>query len=257
MDKQRKSLASVLILVIAISWLVLLMVKPACAQTISPPSVPSFTVQVIDEKGTVPTTYSLNSSSGQIVATIGYNYEETDVYVVIDNQPLALEYPIANQSNDYQGFYYDIQYRGPNSSNPWEERNNINEGYVPTSNEKYTNVTLGDPYGNGTLDVRVQAMIGRIYQATYFPYIPASFEGQTSGWSLTQTVTTRYYSKPLSPTPFPSSAPTLAPTQPSVIGSPSTSFLLISNTISLIVIAILLAIIFALLLHVRKQKRLK
>lgn len=62
MNKKCKGLASILILVVAISYSVFLMVEPAIAQTTPSPTVPSFTLQVIDEKGTVPTTYLAGDS---------------------------------------------------------------------------------------------------------------------------------------------------------------------------------------------------
>jgi hypothetical protein len=257
-----KSFSLLLIVLLAVSSLI--MAKPAFAQTPTPtfppiltPSVPTFTLQIHDEKGTVTTTYSLNSSSGQIVATLGYNWEKTNVYVIINNQPLAYDY-IGIPATDNLYFFYNIRVMEPEFSNSWTELYNFDNGGLEPSSSENQNVSIGDSYGNGTLDVQVEAVIGSF---SYTQRGPVFDVYQTSGWSATQTVTSFYYVSNLSPTPTPSSqAPSTTQTStPKVTpiatnSSSSLSFLQITNAISLIVIAFLLAVIIFLLLYMRKRK---
>src|SRR5208283_4947534 len=78
-----KSFSLLLILILAVSSLTIK--KPAFAQ-FPTPSVPEFTVQLVGPSVDVPTTYSLNQSSGQIVAQIGYTNEYSNIVITIKNQ---------------------------------------------------------------------------------------------------------------------------------------------------------------------------
>jgi hypothetical protein len=214
MGNINRTIALIFIVVIAVSSLSLLSVSSVSAQTATPiptPSVPTFTLQVKEEKGTVPTTYSLNSSSGQIEAQLGYDYTETQVFVIINNQPLTGAYD-GTADDNYNGFYYNIRIkRSGDTSDSWSDLYTLAQGYPSPNSGPTTNISIGNPFENetGTFDVQVEALIGYITPGHNFPPIPYGFSGQTSDWSDTQTVTAGYYIvNQLSPTPDPSSPST-------------------------------------------------
>ena len=246
-----KSSPLLLILILAISSLIM---ASAFGQTPTPtPSVPEFTVQPVGPPYTVPTTYSLNQSTGQVMAQIGYTNEYSDVVVTIENQ---------SYTN-----YYNIQIKDHNQTDNWEDIYTTADGGnypTQTTDSDYTNISISVwelSLTGRQIDIQVQAMYGNVVN-TAIPNSPNSelnpqyaFEGETSSWSPTQTVTIPA-NVPLSPTPTSSSSTstqTPAPTSTSVNSTSNASLLLIT-TIALVVIAILLAIIIFLLLYMRKRK---
>ena len=261
-----------LILIMAVSSLSLISVKPAFAQTPTPsgiptPSVPTFTLQLVGPPTLVNTTYSLDPNTGQIVAKIGYTNEYGALNITIKNQV----YSNLNGNT----VYYDVRIKLDNSTN-WSNLYSNFYGsnapsFPPQSDSEYTILSLYLVGSNGALlnvmappffpvgakfDVQVQALIGSFGPAGPPPSELDEFYGNTGSWSSTQTVNVPA-NVPLSPTPAPSSStstPTSTPTSTASSSSPSTSLLLITNTISLIVIAILLAVIIVLLLIMRKRK---
>ncbi len=227
-----KRLSLLLIVLLAVSSLI--MAKPAFAQTSTPtpqpiptPSVPEFTVQLVGPSVTVPTTYSLNQSSGQVVANIGYIVEYSAVEVTVKNQPFT---PYVDSSGNAVSVFYNIQILDDQSS-AWSDLYSSTGGYPAQSTDSdYTNISIhvdtgqNDegitiPVGTQT-EIRVEAMIGYI-SANFVAYNPNppyiadytnySFVGQTSSWSPTQTVTIPA-NTPLSPTPISSFSPTVTPT---------------------------------------------
>jgi len=263
----------------------LLVVKPASAQTatlssIPTPSIPEFTLQLAGPAYTVPTTYYLNQSSGQIEAQIGYTNPYSYVIVKVKNQPFT---PYTDSSGHAITFYYDVRVKYHNqTAEGWHEVYMVYNGMtdsvgLPTqSGSEYTSLYVpiyNGQEGVGTdysipvgaqTDVQVDAMIGYVTEGSLPPGVPPIggwpevFEGETSAWSSTQTVTVPA-NTPLSPTPAPSSSsstPAITPTSTSAGSAPSSSSLLLITTVALVVIAFLLAVIIALLLYVRKRNRL-
>ncbi len=248
-----KGLALVLILTVAISYLTLMTVKPANAQTPTPsgiptPSIPQFTVEV---------------------AQLAYSNDLSSITISITNQPLAFVY----NGTSFSGFFYNVQ-TSTNGGYSWTELYNLNDGYLVPSDSKYTNVSIMER-GNGTIDIQVEAMIGSIEEAHNSPIPgPASFYGQTSGWSNTQTATYRYivtYRTRLSllcrlPLPSLMFLPRQLPLgrhqtphrlQHQLIVLLSHRTLLLIIAVTLVVIAFLLATIIFLLLFGKHSKQLK
>ena len=221
-----------LLLIVILAATSLMIAKPAFSQTPSPssfpihtPSVPTFTVKPVGPPFTVPTTYSLNQSSGQVVAQIGYVIEYPNVLVTIKNQPFT---PYIDSSGNTVSFYYNIRIID-NQTSDWIDLYNAGGYPLQSTDSDYTNVSIPVIYGQlGTsesggviptgaqTDIQVEAMIGYI-TSTYVAYNPNppyiggyytySFVGQTSNWSPTQTVTIPT-NIPLGSTPVPSSSPT-------------------------------------------------
>ncbi len=240
-----KSFSLLFIVLLAVSSLII--AKPASAQTPTP-SVPVFTVQLVGPPYTIPTTYSLNQSSGQIVANIGYTNQYSFIVLTIKNQPY---------NPTYGTLYYNVREGSDNSwSYPLEPTFEMYDTYPTQSTDSdYTNISL--PIGQisigYTTGIQVEAMLGSINRNASLPGAPWEFEGATGAWSNTQTVSVPA-SIPLSPTPAPSSSTsTLTPT-PTVtvtsVSSASYTFLLL---IALVVIAFLLVVIIFLLIYMRKR----
>jgi hypothetical protein len=243
------------------------MAKPALAQ-FPTPSVPEFTVQPVGPSYTVPTTYSLNQSSGQIVAQIGYNAKYSYVEITIKNQPFT---PYSNASIGQNILlYYNVQIKDDDQG--WVDLYNPEDGYPTQSDSAYTNISIPVygvqnvgimiPVGTQT-DIQVEAMIGYVSRVlnpnangNQLDMFPWEFTGQTSGWSKTQTVTLPA-DIPLSPTATPSSSTsTLTPTPTlTSVGSAPNSYLLLITTIALVVIVSLLVVIISLLLYLKKMKK--
>lgn len=266
MGKTRQIFALVLILTMA-SQVFVLTVKPASAQTIPTPSVPTFTVQPVGPPIIVNTTYSLDPNTGQIVPNLGYTNQYSGIKIIIKNQAFK---PYNDSSGNLVTLYYNVRLKIHNET-AWVTLYDPDAGDAPVSispTSDYTNVSYnmnsgpGSPIPVGTtqIDIQVDAYIGYIQKepANNIYGFAWGFIGQKSNWSDTQTITLPA-NVPLSLTPTQSpttTAPTQMPTSTAASGSPSTSFWQITSTISLIVIAFLLAIIVALLLYVRKRNRL-
>jgi hypothetical protein len=232
MDRS-KGFAVFFILIIAISSLSLIIVRPANALTIAKPSIPQFTL----------------SNTG------------TFAKITVQNQPLVLT--LNNES-----LYYNVRVK-EHQEVTWNEfytllSDDLNSiGTIqPQSNSEFTEIiysTSGYPE-NTSLDFQVIAMYGYYYTTVPEQHTTIVIPGHSqfavpadgeSGYSPTQTIVVN------SPTPSPTTTlfPMLSvtPTLPAS-SYPSISFLLLTNALSLIAIAILLAVIIALLLLMRHRK---
>ena len=267
MGSSNKTFALILTLTIAISSLSLITIKPSYAQDATPapsptplptPSVPEFTGQLVGPSVDVPTTYSLNQSSGQIVAQIGYTNEYSALNITIKNQPFT------HYLSDYYGNIIQLMYNvriKPHNGDNWVEVYSPYNAYPIQSNSDYTTISISiegqmdSPLGAiaGTKsDIQVEALIGYIHVVVIGFSTPWVFNGTESSWSNTQTLSIPA-NIPLSPTPAPSSSP-LTSTETATSTAASSSLISFLLLISTIVIAILLAVIIVLLLLTRKRK---
>ncbi len=113
MNRTSKSFSIFIILIIAISGLSLLMVKPACAQSTTIPTIPKFTVQYTVNTINVTPTYTINPYTGQN-ETVGVNssFEKKSIEVMINNQPFN-RYQVKSDGITYWvNLYYDVRYKG-------------------------------------------------------------------------------------------------------------------------------------------------
>ena len=217
------------------------MIKPANAQSIPKPSVPTFTVKYVDNSYDVPpvTTTTTDPYTGEnqtVTIQDGYHVDNRTMIFNIKNQPFT---SYNDSSGNYIDFYYNFRYKGHFGTewsyypfNPSGVSNGFYGGidfipftYYPASNYEFTvtsiNInTLSIP-DNGQVDFQVQAQLGyitdtssayasRVFGAVY------NFTGESSDWSNTQTVTIGQTStSPLtSPNQTLSPAPTSTPTVP-------------------------------------------
>ena len=186
-----KNLAIVLILIMAISSLSLLMVKPAFAQPIPKPQVPEFTIEYVNHSYTIPaiTTSTTDPYTGKTITTTTPSryFENVTLDITIKNQPFPTTIN-GNASN----LYYNVQTKGYFGGN-WTQ---VITNSQAQSNSDYT--VLSIPAGaypvGGQVDIQVEAAIGYYGYVLHFPSSGShmafpyyEFIGQTSDWSPTQT----------------------------------------------------------------------
>jgi len=174
-------------------------VLASAESTIPKPSVPDFTVALVDASYDVPTTYSTDPYTGKTITHGGYHVERRTIEIRIKNQPF-------NEINDWGAkFYYSVRYKGHFT----EEWFDVYQPYeMPTqSNSDYTVISYNsenrDPYSfylapaprslvvspNGQVDFQVKALVGSACEGSPFVGIPSLFSGEESDWSATQTIT--------------------------------------------------------------------
>jgi len=240
-----KSLSSAFLTVILICGLILVSAirfdtvqASTGASGIPKPSVPEFTLKLVDHSYDVPQSYSIDPYTGKSVMTEeGYHVENKSIEVTIKNQPFT-------NYKDAKGntlmLYYDIRWKG-HFEDHWRSFNSTNQMYLvassslmadnvlvyPNSPSTVLSYGLGGNNGSdvyserldeisagGQVDFQVEALIGyytKVYD-TPVPGIPGSqhpyhyeFTGESSGWSETQTIT---IGESQTPTPSPEAMPT-------------------------------------------------
>jgi hypothetical protein len=197
-----------LTLIIAMSCLALLTVKPINAQTTVPtsspipipmPSVPEFTLQLVGPPYEVNTTYYEDENTGQIVTEIGYINQYSYLEIKIKNQPFTPF--IGDEHGNMVQIQYNVRIKQSNETNNWVEVYSPYNGYPIQSNSDPT-TTIMIPIEGGLIsslgsiagtqsDIQVEALAGYVHRMVVWspnfgaPYV---FNGTESGWSETQTV---------------------------------------------------------------------
>ncbi len=203
MNRTSKGFAVFIILIMAISSLSLIMVEPVSAQTIPKPSVPQFSIQVVDYSYDVPTKYSTDSYTGKQTTIPGYHVDDIRVEGKIKNQhftPYIIPNPNSTSNHDANlniDFYYNIRYKGHfGSESEWMKLVGTRDVdfLIQNYDSEYTNFTVAGydarMFEEGAaIDFQVKAFIGFEtwgFVGT-FPY--RILNGEESGWSNTQTLT--------------------------------------------------------------------
>ena len=194
----------------------------AQAQTTPKPSVPEFTVKLVDASYDEPITYSIDPYTGETITHGGIHIELTGLKVNVTNQPFT-------PTNQYDKFLYNIRIKGAFTED-WIELYRASDGYPTQSDTEYTVISLGllredgldlqsgakgikIPYG-GQVDFQVEAMIGYVTRVTdpnatsQLGSLVWSFVGEKSGWSSTQTL---FIDEGQAPSPSPSPQPIPVP----------------------------------------------
>lgn len=170
--------------------------KPTEPASILKPSVPEFTVKLVDKSYDVPTTYSTDPYTGEKVTHEGYHVEKIGIQIKIKNQPFV---PYYDDSRGWNiGFDYNIRMKG-HFSEEWSYLYRASDGFPPQwSDSDYTVITYTDGvFGtqmidlppNAQVDFQVEAMIGYTHRVVDGGFAPWRFTGEKSGWSSTQTIT--------------------------------------------------------------------
>ncbi len=207
---------------------------PISAESIPNPSVPEFTVKIIDHSYDTPVTtptYTTDPYTGeQIQLTSGspsYHIQNKSIEISIKNQPFTAYI----SSGNYIGLYYNFRYKGHYGTDwtydPFKPNDISSKMYggwdmtrlfpYEASKSDYTIVSKTFDYfgaNYGQVDFQVQAQIGYVQEmgSAYSARIWGNFynfTGQSSDWSNTQTIT------------IDTSNPTINPTAPIVTFSPA------------------------------------
>ena len=217
--------ALTLLLILALVASSLIMLSSVCAQTIPAPSVPEFTVNLIDSSYETQPTTTIDPYTGQTVTNPSQHIEARTIEIRIKNVPFT-PFEIENGSNTYTvNFLYNIRFKGhfeeewhypynPNV-NSYKGRDSGVETIISYQAEYSSTEGLrltpdrGGFYGtfppNAEVDFQVQAMIGYIHHVVVpGPFSADVFEGQTSDWSNTQTLKLADGAVSASPNPSPS-----------------------------------------------------
>jgi hypothetical protein len=102
-----KTIVLMLFAMLALSGLV--MVGCASAQFVQTPSVPEFTVELVDSSYDEPTTYFTDPYTGETVTHEGYHVYRQNIELKIKNQPFTPYTETGGQNID---FYYNIRIKG-------------------------------------------------------------------------------------------------------------------------------------------------
>jgi hypothetical protein len=214
MGTKSKSFALFFTLIMAISSLSLCMVQSAFAQSIPKPSVPQFTIKIIDTSYDVPTTYTIDGYTGENITHPGRHVSQNSIQFTIRNQAFT-----PNVDGNTLSLYYIIRTKGHFIEiDKWTIFPTLQldkSGYISAQSGADTVLIL--PGGlsfpaNSQIDYQVQAILG--YHKIVYPYM-STFESSSSDWSPTQTLTILARADPSTPAlPTPTSSPTNTITSP-------------------------------------------
>ncbi len=175
------------------------------------PSVPQFTLKLVDASFPGSTTYSIDPYTGENKTFEQPAMYGLEMYVTIKNQP----YPATINGNASE-FHYHVQVKG-HFGGSWEEPivEKISPQTAPLDGSGYTviAVQVGQYGDRAQLDVQVEALLGYNYQYLYsvpdhILVLPMNDRvSVSSGWSDTQTVTLPEPTWPNSASATPSPTP--------------------------------------------------
>lgn len=228
MNNISKSSAVFFILIMAISSLSLIVIKSAFAQAIPKPSVPQFTLSLVDKSYDVlpKTTSTTDPYNGKITTTTipGYHVKNFVIELSIKNQPFP---PTINGNKS--SLWYDVQTKGHFEAE-WTEQYPVstmsptNLPWPTQSSSGYTLLSFPASYRtDDKVDFQVKAILGYQYSYdTYFygqqshivPLRMNDFIHEVSDWSSIQTFTMPETSSLTSPSPNPTPTPTIASITP-------------------------------------------
>ena len=125
-----------LLLILLLTTPVLLTAEPVFSD-IPKPSVPEFTVELVDKSYDVPTSYSTDPYTGENVTHLGYHVEQWSIEIAIENQPFEPYFSEGFMVN----FYYNIRTKG-HYAEAFRSLYNPSDGYLPQSNSEYTFLSI-------------------------------------------------------------------------------------------------------------------
>jgi len=212
----------ILIFIAILTLSSLMIIKPATSQ-ITTPSVPEFTVQLVDRSYDEPPTYQTDPYTGETVLIWAGGHVENKTFdFTIKNQPFT---PYKNADGKDVELYYKIRHKGQ-----FEEWSTIfapKEDVVQFSGSRSTFVsfivgegTWGGISPNGIVDIQVKALIG-YYSLVKDPYdhftgYSAVFTAvEESDWTNTQTIIMNDSTITISPNASPTA--TVSPSQNTIL----------------------------------------
>ena len=206
-----KSFSLLLLILLAASSIMI--VKPANAQSIPKPSIPEFTVKIVDHSYDVPAsvTSTIDPYNNKTITRTfpAYHVQNITVEITVKNQP----FPATIQGNT-SFLYYNLRYK-PHFGQNWYNVTTQNGNVTPQSNSQYIVLYSYPVYDFKTgdqIDFQVEVTLGYHYTTyEYLEHLPSYYHGpypvpvdhivyvETSGWSPTQT----FIMPNISPTPMP------------------------------------------------------
>lgn len=205
-----KKKSSVFLIAILIGGLVFISISHfgivrAEFSSITKPSVPEFTVRLVDYSYDVPATQSVDPYTGETVTHPAYRVENRSIEVRIKNQPFTPFQIQENGNNWTVNFFYNIRVKG-HFGQDWTEVFHPSDGFPIRSDSECTVISFYSTGGEdfyatstnvvhapsgGQVDFQVEAMIGYVHRPNISIAVPGSgwvFTGETSGWSETKTI---------------------------------------------------------------------
>lgn len=223
-----RKFAILLVVLLLVSSLML--VNPVYA--VPKPSIPEFTVKVIDNSYDVPTSYSKDPYTGEAITSPGYRVNNQTIIVTIKNQHFT---------SGTSFLCYNVRAKGHfEGETGWQERYHFSPTSNGYPNQSLSNETvlsfIAEYPANAQVDIQIQALA--VCPTQVFVHasehimdfsvtlVPGYVVAETSGWSNTQTVT---FSEPL--------------------------FGVETTTLAILTAAIVLVVIVGLLVYFKKRKR--
>jgi hypothetical protein len=164
------------------------------AQAQTKPAIPEFTVKLVDNSYDVPPTQTTDPYTGT-VTNPGYHVEQKAIEITIKNQ----NYPSKIMYNIRTKGHYEQEWREYFTASP-----NFNP-YPTQTTGQYTIITIPDNEklwpDNAKVDFQVETLSGiSSFKSDMYGEMTSEgrgiyvFDGVTSGWSKTQTLTINKYS---------------------------------------------------------------
>jgi hypothetical protein len=253
-----KSASLLCVIALSVLSIIAFMPKPGLA-SINKPSIPEFTIELLDSSYNVPPSYSTDPYTGKNVVHDGYHVESRTIEFKITNQPFTPYQMQENENNWTINFYYNIRLKG-HYTEEWTEMFLVSDGYPRQDYESdYTvfsyqgeySSTDGLEFNHGSIrtsfpsgaqvDFQVEAMIGYVHRdPSTLGWI---FTGEESGWSNTQTITIDEYQTS-------SSSPATSPLSPQSTLTPEQATIIIGA----VIVAVVVAAGLGLLIYIIKRK---
>ena len=137
MNSRSKGFSLLLISVLVISSLTLLMVKPVSAQTTAMPTVPVFSLALVNHSYSVPSTTSSTTNpytNKTTITTVPSNYvQNITIDMTIKNQPFP------STVNGYKANIYYVVQTKPHFGNDWES---LEQNDFPSINDTSGNIPV-------------------------------------------------------------------------------------------------------------------
>ncbi len=155
--------------------------------SIPKPSVPEFTVKLVDHSHVVPPTATIDPYTGQQTTNLGYTVENKTIDITIKNQPFS---PPDNLTN----IYYGVRVKG-HFEEGWRElyyiTNSTNGNHLlMQSTSENTVIAIPQDYPqDGKVDFQIEAVVATAHPLFSYKSNFGYWTWETSGWSSTQTVT--------------------------------------------------------------------
>ena len=169
MGSKSKTLALMLTLIIVLSCLTMLMVKPANARTtpnpsVPVPSIPEFSVKFVNASYEIPASSTINPYTGQNETSPSSYIENYSIQVIVKNQPFTPQWNPEGNSGFIPTLYYNVRMKGHFEDN-WKILYSPDTDFPTQSNSDYTMVYSEEFNPNGLttnyqIDFQVQALIG-------------------------------------------------------------------------------------------------